>query len=475
MDSQITIQRLNCMSTILVLSGTVVLFTLLLTTITSADITVANAVDGQLFPQGVPDGKGGIIIVWEDYRTGKDWDVYAQRVDEKNTAMWNQNGIPLSIAPFNQRRLRMVGYDTHAIVVWNDRRGRSSWDIYAQAVSIDGKTLWGKDAIPICTNTADQSTQAILSDEEDGAIFVWEDERRSTEFQDLYIQRVNSEGQTLWEHDGMLVYQSESLQSNPILISGGKDGFFIVWWDVIGSDEWHIMAFRFSYDGKPLWDKPLLVTPKDGMQGVPLAVTDGKGGIIVVWQVYENFINDQFYAQRISSDGSKLWQEKGIPICTADGIQKNAAIVDDGEGGAFVVWSDERDIYSDLYAQRIRADGSLVWKENGIPVCTVGGNQDRPFIVRSADNHIFIAWLDFRGDYGEKSVDSIYCQKIDLDGNLLWDDEGIPVSTSKGEHFPPFVVPVGNGTISVIWSNSQRDSGDIFLKKYEKEKHERIK
>lgn len=475
MDSQIAIHRLKQLSYALVYSFTVVLFTISLPTITSAAITISNAVDGQLFPQGVPDGKGGIIIVWEDYRTGKDWDVYAQRVDEKNTAQWNQNGTPISTAPYNQRRLRMVGYDTHAIVVWNDRRGRSNWDIYAQAVNFDGEVLWGNDAIPICTNTADQSTQAILSDGEGGAIFVWEDERLSTEFQDLYIQRVNALGKPMWEQDGIPVFPSESLQSEPVLISDSIGGFYVVWWDVIGTDQWHIMTYRISIDGKPLWDAPIIITPKDLIHGVHRVVPDGQSGIIVIWQIYENFINDQLYAQRISSDGNKLWQENGIPICIADGIQKNATMVDDGKGGAFIVWSDERDIYSDLYAQRVRPDGSLVWQENGIPICTVGGNQDRPFIVRSTDEHFFIAWLDYRNDYGEKSVDSIYCQKIDSDGNLLWDDEGIPVSTSKGEHFPPYVVPVSNGTVSVIWSNSERDSGDIFFKKYMKEKHERVK
>ena len=41
----------------------------------------------------------------------------------------------------------MIRHDTHAIVVWNDRRGRSNWDIYAQAVNLDGKVLWEKDGI----------------------------------------------------------------------------------------------------------------------------------------------------------------------------------------------------------------------------------------------------------------------------------------------------------------------------------------
>ena len=468
MDSQNAIHRLSFMSVKSILSVFISVLVLLLTiAVTASEILeVSTADDGQLFPQGVADGKGGAIIVWEDYRTSKDWDVYAQRVDSTNTPLWKQNGLPISIADRNQRRLRMIGHDSHVVVVWTDRRGRSSWDIYAQAINLDGKILWETDGIPVCTNSADQSTQAILSDGEGGAIVVWEDERNSSEFQDLYIQHINSNGKPMWEMDGLLVFPSESLQSNPILITDGKEGFYVIWWDVVGIDEWHIMAHRLSIDGKPLWDEPRLVSSTNGMQGDHRVVSDEAGGFVVVWQVYENFINDQLYAQRIAPDGSKMWQEEGIPVCTADGIQKNAAIVNDGEGGTIVVWRDERDIYSDLYAQRIHADGTLGWEKDGIPICTVGGHQDKPFIVSTEESRFFIAWLDYRGDFGEASVDSIYCQKIDLDGNLLWEEDGVPISTSEGEHYPPFVISVGNEKLCVVWNNSQRDSGDIFLKRF---------
>ena len=443
-------------------------FSALQSTTALAEIPVSAANNGQLFPSAVDDGKGGVIVVWEDYRTGKDWDVYAQRVDNTNTTVWAPNGLALSTADGNQRRLRMIRHDTHAIVIWNDRRGISSWDIYAQAVDFEGKVLWEKDGIPICTNAADQTTQAILSDGEGGAIIVWTDERKSSEFHDLYMQRINSEGTPMWERDGIPVFPSKTLHSNSVLIADGLGGFYVVWWDVVGYDAWHIMAYRFNFDAKPMWDAPRLVSPGDGMQGEPRVIADGTGGIIVVWQIYEDFINDQLYAQRISPDGNRLWQDAGIPICTADGIQKHAAIVNDGEGGIIAVWRDERDIYSDLYAQRIRADGSLVWEKDGIPICVVGGHQDNPFIVQTAEKRFFVAWLDFREDFGEKRIDAIYCQKIDLDGNLLWEEDGVPISisTSKGEHGPPVVVSVDKGELCVVWSNNQQDNGDIFFKRF---------
>ena len=434
--------------------------------IVSAEIAVSTAVDGQFLPWVVEDGQGGVIVMWEDYRSGKDWDVYAQRVDSAEKTRWEFNGLPICTADRNQRRLRMIRDDTHAIVVWNDRRDRSNWDIYAQAVNLDGDILWQTDGIPVCVDTADQSTQAIMSDGEGGAICVWEDERRSSEFQDLYIQRITAAGEPMWKVDGIPVFPSESLQSDPILMRDGADGFYIVWWDVIGYETWHLMAYRLSLDAEPLWDAPVLVSPKEGMQGEPRVIADGEGGIIVLWQVYENFINDQLYAQRIAPDGGKMWDEAGVPVCTAPGIQKHASVVNDGSGGFIAVWRDERDVYSDLYAQRVLANGTPAWEKDGIPLCTAGGHQDKPFIVHTEKDQFFVAWLDYREDFGEESRDAIYGQQINLSGTLMWEETGVPISTRKGEHHPPFVVRIGDGTGGVVWSNMQEDKGDVYLQRF---------
>ncbi len=462
MDTQNTFYRLSCLSVVAV----VVVGFIILCTDASAETGVSTAADGQFLPWVVDDGREGIIVIWEDYRTGKDWDVYAQRIDSSGKARWAVNGLGLCVAERNQRRLRMIRHDSHAIVVWNDRRDKTNWDIYAQAVNLAGEVLWKTDGIPVCKNTAEQSTQAILSDGEGGAICVWEDERRSSEFQDLYIQRINQAGKPMWKTDGIPVFPSESLQSEPLLVADGIGGFYVVWWDVIGYDAWHIVAYRLRLDGTPLWDVPRLISPQDGMQGVPRVIADGSGGIIVLWQIYENFINDELYAQRIAPDGSKMWAENGVPVCTAPGIQKHASVTDDGNGGFIVVWRDERDVYSDLYAQRIARDGTALWKKDGLPLCTAGGHQDKPFIVKTEENRFFVGWLDYREDFGDESQDAIYGQQIDLDGKRLWQENGRAISVRKGMHYPPFVVSVGDGQWAVVWSRAQQDSGDIYLERF---------
>jgi hypothetical protein len=427
------------------------------------NLPVCTAADGQILPRSIGDGNGGLVIVWEDYRTGVDWDVYAQRISASGATQWNADAIPICREQDNQRYLRMTQSGEQVVIAWTDRRSRRSWDVYAQAIDMSGKTLWGARGAPVCVHPADQSTIEVMSDGAGGVIIIWEDERRSSEFQDLYLQRFDASGKPMWEVDGIPVFPSDTLQSNPKLIPDDAGGFYVVWWDVIGYDQWHIMAHRLDLNGKSLWKAPMRVSPEEGLQGEPLAVSDGQGGVIVVWQNYDNFVNDDFFAQRIDRAGNKLWSVNGVVVCNAPGAQKHASMASDGEGGFVAVWTDERDVFSDLYSQRIRSDGKPAWQMNGVPICVAGGRQDKPFIIRCNDKEFLVAWLDYREDFGEKSSDAIYGQKIDLSGRTLWEDNGMPICTAGGAESPPYIAQFDSGELAIVWSDGRNDLGDIYV------------
>ena len=73
--------------------------------IADAENAVGTAPDGQFLPRAVSDGKDGTVVVWEDYRTGQDWDVYEQRVDSTGEPVWTADGTAICRASQNQRRL----------------------------------------------------------------------------------------------------------------------------------------------------------------------------------------------------------------------------------------------------------------------------------------------------------------------------------------------------------------------------------
>src|SRR4030043_161528 len=53
---------------------------------------ICDAQDAQYNPQLTSDGSGGTIVTWMDYRSGSNFDIYAQRVDSAGIVRREVNG-----------------------------------------------------------------------------------------------------------------------------------------------------------------------------------------------------------------------------------------------------------------------------------------------------------------------------------------------------------------------------------------------
>lgn len=423
---------------------------------------LCNAPNKQFLPAVVSDGTGGAVCVWVDGRNLQDYDIYIQRVDANAKIMWQENGVPVCKDHYNQQNVSLVKCVEGFMIFWLDNRGGKGWDVYAQFVDAGGKILWQKNGIPICTSLGGQEALEAISDGLGGAIVVWEDHR--SENMDIYVQRIDREGKFLWDKNGLPLSDPTGDQYDPVLVSDGNGGAIIVWWDIT-NPEWKIMAQHVSADGGLLWDTPLVVSPKSGIQGEPRIVSDDDGGAIVVWQNYENYVSNDVFAQRIDADGKKLWNVDGVPICEAPRIQKHPAVASDGNGGAVVVWCDSRDVFSDLYVQYIDAEGKICWERDGMMLCTAPGIQDAPFILCDNSGKIFVFWNDYREDYGNELMKDLYAQKIDLHGNILWQADGAKICNLKNSQTSPIATSDGTEGAFTVWSDAREDAGDIYFQR----------
>ncbi|HUV37782.1 MAG TPA: hypothetical protein VMX58_12670, partial [Patescibacteria group bacterium] len=112
---------------------------------------VREMVNAQRPPQVVPDGAGGAIVVWKDFRYGG-WDIYAQRIAPDGTMSWGGGGAPVCTERGAQHWVSMVPDGAGgALAVWMDmRRG---WDIYGQHIDSKGGALWKSNGNAICLET----------------------------------------------------------------------------------------------------------------------------------------------------------------------------------------------------------------------------------------------------------------------------------------------------------------------------------
>lgn len=425
---------------------------------TATNLAVCTAEGDQRFPVLVADGSGGSIFFWQDTRAGSR-DVYAQRLNAEGHALWEADGMAVCSEDGAQGWPDAVSDGQGgAIVVWGDGRHRSQ-DIYAQRIDSNGQKLWAPEGVPVCTDPTLQEDIALVPDGDGGIIAAWEDWRNGN--QDVYAQRISADGQPLWGKNGLAIVQTPGDQYDPTLSVDAQGGIIAVWWDIAIPD-WDIYAQRLDPVGNPLWGETgVLVCAAPGNQGGPLAIPDGAGGAIVVWVDYRVDPLGDLYAQYLAADGALQWLENGLPICTLTNAQQQPTAISDGQGGVIITWWDERDLYSDIYAQRISTSGEVKWQTDGQPVCLAEGVQREPQIM-SAGETACILWKDFREDYGDVLVDHVYAQQLDLSGNALWETDGLAITTAKGEQNQPKGLWLPSGFI-VTWSDQRNgQEADIY-------------
>ncbi len=438
----------------------------------SENLPLCTALNEQHFPVLTSDGTGGAIMTWSDARA-ENRDIFAQRVSASGEMLWNADGIPVCDTPASQSWPLIVSDEEGgAIIVWGDTR-YGNQDIYAQRIDTNGLKQWVREGVSVCTEPALQDGLKVIADGEGGVIVTWEDWRNGN--QDIYAQRISGTGEPLWETNGVPVYKGVGDQYDPVLIADTMGGAIFAWWD-ISTPDWNIFAQRLSANGTPMWgladgidarSRAIPVCTAMGNQGGPAVVGDEKGGAFFVWSDYRNdpnfYTTAQLYAQRISSAGVAQWQKDGIPISTLPYNQQQPACVGDGAGGFIVVWWDERDVFADIYAQRVNAEGTVHWAREGVPVCTGAGVQREPQLVATGDGGAIVYWLDYREDFGDSTEDAIYAQRLDATGTVLWEMDGMPVCTASKEQRSPQAIASGDGSAIIIWSDARGADDDIYI------------
>ncbi len=404
----------------------------------------------QEYPVICSDGAGGAIMAWEDRRGYPD--IYAQRVDEMGRRLWAVEGVPICTASFGQLGPRICSDGAGgAIIAWTDPRASNVRDIYAQRIGPDGNVLWTADGVPVCTETAHQHLHDICADGYGGAILVWQDERTSSSYDDVYCQRIDADGNVLWDAGGVALCTGGYLKDWLRVAPDGSGGGIFTWnnWTV------SISAQRVDAAGAVQWTaNGVAVCAASGLRYEPEIVTDGSGGAVISWTDHRDWYD--IYVQRVDGSGTMLWTANGVQLTVdpggeVNGWQHHARMCGDGAGGATLAWVDQRFDDYDCYAQRVNGDGVPQWTENGIPVDTTTGACDGIDLLAVSDKGAIIFWEDSRSGSGN----DIYAQRVDSLGNTEWTENGEAICTADGSQDIPHCTTDGNDGAIVAWEDER--------------------
>lgn len=156
-----------------------------------------------------------------------------------------------------------------------------------------------------------------------------------------------------------------------------------------------------------------------------------------------------FLTMPLFAGGECVWQENGVCICeeTFSGGTHPLDIVSDSCGGAIVVWADNRGGYERICAQRVDSCGNILWDTDGVIITTDGIELIalEPYAVSDDNSGVIVTWSYFGG---------IYAQRVDSTGQTLWGDNGIVVRYPMGGDSIadyPSIVADGQGGEIIGW------------------------
>lgn len=469
------------------------------------------------------DETGGVICTWMDERDGNENphnNIFAQKITSSGGMAWTANGVPVSEANGFQDKPLVRSFSNYSLIAWGDERSGSIgiyyqmlnnstgapqlttdgdkliWGIsgnakntrmiqnnqgdffiffqdlregiagftaYLQIINAEGQIQLAQDGNPICPDpeyVEDKGQEWIdaCSDGGSGVIAVWEDHRDANDASaQIYAQRINSEGMLLWGGAGIQVSPFHNQQNKPQIVADKSGGGIIAWTE---QDDYYInmiSAARITHDGDVLWSVLVMNTPWQDDILEDLA-PDGSGGAYLCYQVGD-WEDIDLSAQRLDASGNLLWGLTGIPLCNINGNQTNCKVIGLGSEGAIFLWEDQRNGPKDIYAQKISADGMVLWETNGRVINNQPQEQSSIGWTLDGQGNILVVWEDFRNG----NDNDVYIQKLTLDGNLLFPASGLLVSAAIRNQSNPYINTDGMGGGYVFWEDFRTGEGeDIY-------------
>lgn len=306
----------------------------------------------------------------------------------------------------------------------------------------------------ISTTSGNQVNPRIVSNGTNGAVIVWQDNRNGNN--DIFAQQINADGEIQWTSDGLPVTTASGSQSGPQIINAGNGYYIITWLDSRNGNN-DIYAQKINSMGVVQWAEDVAVCTAPLLQASPQIVSDDNGGAIIVWQDQRDGLSD-IYAQKIDADGNILWDLNGIPICVAPNEQNTVQIIKDGDGGAIMVWADNRNNdginnNSDIYAQRVDANGTMLWLDEGVNGIAVAQSEEieyAPQLTTDGIDGTIITWVRAT----DATNGDIYAQYINGLGLPLWATDGIVVCDAVNNQVSPQII-TGVNDVFIVWEDSR--------------------
>lgn len=387
----------------------------------------------------ITDETGNWYLFWIEARQGPNSaSIYGQKVDPQGQRLWEADGRLIHAHPnhrityFSVARVASDRMMVAALPMFFVGSNSFNDTLWVSAFDNDANDVW-PSAVPIrCDPDTIRSVKAptLVSDGTGGAFLSWHVRNGTQTMEQLAMNRIDAQGEWMWGDAALAVPGSDMLLSTGLrihqMVRDGGDGVFLAWSRQVGLAPVYVQ--RMSGTGAAPWSSAVDVSfgyPGIGPGGPVELVEDGEGGVYLAWSDAVDTNEGNIHAARVDADGSLLWTPSVKTVCAAPGLQRYVRLSKSGSD-LFFVWEDWRASIStsQAYAQRIAPDGTAAWAADGVDTELDSWPNVRPQIISRADGGAYVVAT------GTSARNVL--QRISADGSTAWAEQYELATSASG-------------------------------------------
>ena len=406
----------------------------------------------------ITDDSNNAVIVFTDTRNGTNVNPFAYRISPAGTFMWGANGVTLSDSAnlYQPNPVVSKTSDGNFVVAWN--YGSTREKTAMQKLSPTGQKLWGTAPVMIAgTGTENIWYPKIVPSDNGGVILMysgWVGNFLNPSNYKLYTQKFSSAGTSVWHPERDTIQNLGRIAGfyHPDMISDGNNGAVYLWNDDrFATSQSNVFVQHYSSTGArymPVNGSAVGSVNGDIRNTPAVSYMKTTKETYVFWK--ENNGGQTlmgFNGQAFDSSGNVKWGVDGKVIRPLSSLSFSTCISKCSDSNAFVYVNEYTDGVNSLYnGFKFNRDGSYAWPGNAV---TAGGTTSSKgylgAVLTSAKMSILV-WADGRNGGGN----DIYAQNINNNGSLgpavgIGNISGtVPNRFSLGQNYPNPFNPVTN-------------------------------
>ncbi|MBU0519207.1 T9SS type A sorting domain-containing protein [bacterium] len=280
-------------------------------------------------------------------------------------------------------------------------------DRYGRLEFPESQLLWP------AVSQVDDGYLRVISDGDGGAIVGWEN-MAPPQDPGISVQRINSLGEIQWGDSARFVFSWENSYWGIIgwdICARSGGGFFAVMSQDDSGLPDNLYLQRLDNNGNRMWSETGIVAcPSNNQTTEPIVISDESGGCYIIWKDFRSTTYGKLFMQRYDSDGNRMWEpDSGRFICYHTWFHQ---VIPDGENGFILQSNPGPTDYNTIY--RIGPDGDILWEREEVSWyywATISTGEPGFFYLCFPYYPGFPYILDEVG---------IYAQKMDIQGNTHW-------------------------------------------------------